>query len=481
MNSRVYSSRTLLPVLFLLAACLFVASPAPAQQFNFDDLQKEVRAYTVVIDMNLEVSFGIHSNEESERYLGTIVTEDGLVIFDGSSLAADAGLATFSGFSVKTVPSKIEITTLDGKRYDGEYVGVDRFTNIGFLRITSDSAVFTPVKFKEGVSFRVGDWLGLYMLLPEFISPSLAADVGMISANVSSPEKFPLTVGFNSLQMTSVLFNEQQEAVGVLGALMDPTAGGADAGSLLESFGQFGIPLLGVVTAERLQKLIADPPVPGEPDRGWIGITLQALTRDMAEFWGLDLTGGIIVGEVVKNSPAEEAGLEVGDIIYEVNGQPIDIDKEEKIPVFQRLISEMGPGASVELGLIRRDATGADTLNLLLTLGEAPIDPSDAAEFENKTFELKVRDLVFRDYMITNQDRDTFSGVVVSELQMGGLAAVGGLRIGDIIQRINGRNVTSVDDAEAVMTEIEQQKPGEVVFFVWRDNKTLFVNVKTDW
>ncbi len=479
------NNRSLRSVAGLTAALVLIlgtlATTARSQDFDFNRLEPKARPYTVIVDMDIEISFGIHSNEQSDRYLGTIVSDDGLVIFDGSALTGDAGMSAFSGFSVKTVPTKIEVTTLDGKSYDAEYVGLDRFTGIGFLRIEANGDTFTPVRFKKQAKFTVGDWLGTYMLLPEFISPPLAGDIGMVSALVTTPQDFTLTVGFNGLEVTSVLYNTNLEPVGVLGSLQDPSSGGADAGSMMESFGQFGVPLLGVVTAEQLEKLIADPPVAGEVERGWLGITLQALTKDIAEFWGLDLSGGIIVNDIVKDSPASKAGLKVGDIIYTVNGQDVDVDKEEKIPVFQRTISEMGPGAEVELGVIRRTDEKTDTLNLLVTLGSAPINASDAPEYENKALEFKVRDLVFADYMITNQDPETFKGVVVSELKMGGLADVGGLQIGDIIQRIGSTDVSSIEEVRAAMEQIEQTKPNEVIFFVWRNNKTLFVNVKTDW
>ena len=70
---------------------------------------------------------------------------------------------------------------------------------------------------------------------------------------------------------------------------------------------------------------------------------------------------------------------------------------------------------------------------------------------------------------------------MVSELTQGGLADVEGLSIGDIIQRINNQPVSSIEEVQAIMEELEAQKPSEIIFFVWRDNKTMFVNVKTDW
>jgi len=452
-----------------------------SQEFDFELLEQKVQSFAVIINMKLEVSFGIHTAEQSERYLGTIVNRDGMVIFNGTSLTSNAGLPAFSGFTVKTNPTYIEVSTLDGKTYEAEYIGVERFTGIGFIQIKGGSDQFTPVEFKGDQEFRTGDWLSLFMLLPEFINPPLAADVGMISTLIESPEHFPLTVGFNSLQTTAVLFNGDLQPVGVLGALMDPSMANTDPSGLLESFGQFGIPLLGVITAERLQRMIADPPRQGVVDRGWLGISLQALTRDMVEYWGLDLSGGIIVNEIMSESPAEKAGLAVGDIISQINGQQIEVDKEEKLPVFQRLMAELGPGAAVELTVIRRSETRIDTLSLLATLEAAPMAAADADEYECKSLEFNVRNMVFADYMANNLEAETFNGVVVSKLKMGGPANVGGLRIGDIIQRIGDSEISSVEEAELIMTEIETAQPAEVIFFIWRQNQTLFVNVKTNW
>lgn len=469
-------------VVAVLAVCILPPPFVQAQSFDFERLEKKVRSFTVVIDMKLEISFGIHTSEQQERYLGTIVTEDGLVVFNGAILGGDNAFSPFAGFMIKTTPTKIEITTLDGKKYDGEYLGVDRFTKIGFLRISRpENERFTPVRFQTTKRFEIGEWLTLYMLLPEFLNPPLAADVGMVSSLVESHEYFPLTVGFNSLQMTSVLFDENLEPIGVLGTLMDPSQANSDAAGMLESLGQFGFPLLGVVTGERLEKLIADPPEKGEVDHGWLGITIQALTPEIAQFWNLDLPGGIIVNDIVVNSPAEKADLAVGDIIFEVNGQQLDVDKDEKLPAFQRLIAELGPGVSVELSVIRRSEYATDTLRLFASLQKAPLAATEAEAYEIKALEFKVRNLVFADYMFFNVDPQTFEGVVVSELKQGGLANIGGLQLGDVIQRIGNHPVTSVDDVRSVMETIELEKPREVIFFVWRNNKTLFVNVKTDW
>lgn len=471
-----------LPLSLLVAVSLCLTPMVEGQSFDFAKLDKKIARYAVIIKMEIEVSFGMHSSIQEERLLGTIVSDDGVVIFNGTSVAGETAMPSFSGFTIKSTPGNVKVLTLDGREYEAEYLGVERFTRIAFVKIKGEPGeTFEAVRFRSDPRIEVGRWLALYMLLPEVVSPPLAADVGMISALVESPEFFPLTVGFSSLQTTSLVFDEDLEPIGVLGSLLDPTSASAGEGGLIERFGQFGMPLLGVVTGERLDRILADPPREGKVVRGWLGITLQALTEDIAEFWNLDLPGGIIVSDIIKHSPADKSGLQVGDIIYEVDSRPVEVDREEKLPVFQRNIAEFGPGSLVDFSIIRLADSGQDSLKLTAVLEAAPMAPSDAPEYENDALEFGVRNLVFADYMIYQLDAETFQGVVVSEIRQGGPANVGGLQLGDIIQRIGSDTIASVEDADSAMQQIEQAQPSEVIFFVWRNNKTMFVNVKTSW
>jgi len=457
---------------------LLLAGTASAQDFDFSRLERKARESAVLLQMQIEFSYGMQTNEHQQRLMGVVVSDDGLVVFDGSFIGDDNPLSPMSSFAFRATPTRIEITMLDGEeKFEAEYLGVDRVTGIGFARITgAGDRTFTPVRFVSGKKFAVGEWLALYSLLPEFARPSLSVNVGMITALVETPESFPLTLGFNGYELASVAYDSDLNAVGVLGVLTDPSAGDM---AEMDFYSEQDFPLLGIITSERLNAMIADPPVKGRPDRAWIGITLQALTPDIAEFLRVTVPGGIIVNELVPGSPAEACGLQVGDVIYEVNGSPVPVDREEEIAIFQRRISDMGPGATVQFSVLRPFDDRLDTLLVSAVLEAAPLAASDAPEYEDMRLEFKARDLVFSDFQVFNVPQGSIQGVVVSEMREGGLANIYGLQIGDVIKGINGTPVVSVDDLASLMTGLDQQQPREVVFFIWRFGQTLFVNVKT--
>lgn len=469
-------------VSFILITALVIYGNISAQEFNFDAIEKQVNSTSCIIDMKIEYSFGIHTNEQEDKYLGTVVSEDGLVVFNGTMLSSEAMLQSFTGFNVKTTPLEIEITFLNGDKYSAEYIGVDRFTKIGFLKIDAEDKKFDYVSFKKTPALKRGDWLAIYALLPDYVDPPLYTDIGMVSAQIKSPEEFTLMVGFNMSEMMSVIYDQNGQPIGLLGRLANPAENSFDGAAAMESMSQFAFPLLGLIPAEKINELIANPPKKGSVDRGWLGITLQALTPEMASFWGLDIKAGIIVNDIVNNSPAQEGGLEVGDIIYEVNGLPVEVDKDEKISIFQRRISELGPDAQVEFSVYRpgEDNKTFEDLKMITTLQKAPMTATDAPEYENELLEFKVRELVFADYLFLNKDEETFNGVIVAEIKQGGLADVEGLQIGDVIQSINSEPVGSIEDAETILNQLEEEKIKEIIFFVWRDQKTMFVNIKTD-
>ena len=158
-NKSIYS---LTVAALLFGAVSLGATNAPS--FDFKKIEDQAKKYTVIVEASVEFSFGMQTAEQQERLLGTIVTEDGLVLVDGTVFGSDQMLSSMSGFSFKSTPTRIEVKTLEGEVYEAEYIGIDRFTKIGFVRITdAGDKKFTPVQFKNGSEMKVGDWVALFM------------------------------------------------------------------------------------------------------------------------------------------------------------------------------------------------------------------------------------------------------------------------------------------------------------------------------
>jgi serine protease Do len=482
MNNRCKSKISLFvgAALTMIGATLGSAPSLHAQNFDFDRLLKQASVYTVVLDVKVEYTFGADVNEQEERLLGTIVRADGLIIFDGGFLSEENPFMPTGGFTFRSTPRRIKVTTIDRKEYSAEFVGVDAYTGFGFALITGADRQFTPARFVKPERLRVGDWLATLVLLPEYVEPPLATDVAMVSAVITQPEKFPLTVGFSPFEFGSVLYDSRLNPVGLLGQMEDPTGQSGGGAAMMGEFQQMNIPLLGVITLDRLEALIANPPRRGQAARSWLGITMQSLTADIAEFLGLGAPGGVIVNEIVPGSPAEAGGLKVGDVITEVDGRRVEVDREEKLSVFQRQVASKTVGSTADLTVMRPLESGLDTLHLKVILAAAPLAASDAADFEYVPYELTVRNLVFSDYVGYNVEMNSLSGVVVTSMQPGGLADISGLAPGDVIQRVNDRPVASVEEFAQVMQTVDSEQPTEVVLLVWRFGQTVFVNVRME-
>ena len=477
-----FLSAKLTLTLVLLVAAAVPGRSIRAQDFDFGRLQSHIQDYLVILDIKVEFSFGTQTSEHEERLLATIVTEDGLVVFDGGFLNEDNPYAQSGSFSFRSTPTKVEVTTLAGNKFSAQYIGVDRFTSLGFAQVTDPGSKFKPVRFVPRATFEIGSWLATFVLLPEFVEPPISADIGMISGLIKTPESFPLTVGFSPMEFGGILFDEKLRPVGLLGELPDANRQSNTPDDMMDPYEGMDMPLLGVITAERLEKLIAEPPRRGQNGRSWLGITMQSLTPEIAEFLRITEPGGVLVNEIVPGSPAESCGLQVGDVIYTMSGERVEVDREEKLSVFQRRVSTLKVGSPVTLGVLRpRDDGSVDSVELTALLTAAPLAASEAAEFEYTPFEVTVRDLVFSDYIGFNVEQNSLTGVVVSEVRPGGLANISGLFPGDVISRVGDNSVSTVTEFEAEIVALESGRPAEVVFFVWRFGQTMFVHVRTEW
>lgn len=460
-----------------LAEAVPVQSETERPNVSQQALYDKVNRMLVTVKYKAEITFMGQSDDIEGRVIGLSVGHDGMIIFDGTTLGSGSGF-TGSSFGSPRVdkPKWLKVTDANNKTYDAQFIGVDPYSSIAFCRLPDSAKNAIEAASFEKFDLHLGDKLNIFWMLPEDYQPRFQMSQTSITNILEKPEKYYLTGELTTDFVMVPVVTATGRMVGVITVVAQSDGGYSPS----DNGNAFGRPV-GIMPLEQLLKILDNPPVSGELKRGWLGIAMQALDPEIALFWNLVVPGGVIVSEVISDSPAEKAGLKIGDFLIDLNGKPLEIKQDADLAVFQKLISEMGMGTEMKLTAIRPGKAKSDTLQIEVALAEVPLSATDAASYENKPFDLTVRNLVLSDYDLYRIDEDKVKGVIVEKLESGGWAAVGGLEPGDIIIRINDRSVTSVDECKAALLEIEKTQKREVVFMVWRDSKTQFVKAKTHW
>jgi len=205
----------------------------------------------------------------------------------------------------------------------------------------------------------------------------------------------------------------------------------------------------------------------GHVTRGWLGVMIQKVTPDIAESLGLEEPRGALVADVVKEGPAEAAGLKQGDVIVEYDGKPVNESAE--LPL---LVARTPVGKSVKVRVVRDKST--DTFSIKI----AELKEEEAAEAATGSTEdlgLTVQTLTAELAENLGIDRD-LKGVVVTQVEPGGPASDAGLRRGDVILEVNRQ---AVKDVAAYRKAIGAAGKGKsVLFLVRRGDNTIFLAVK---
>jgi serine protease Do len=214
----------------------------------------------------------------------------------------------------------------------------------------------------------------------------------------------------------------------------------------------------------------------GKPVRPWLGVQTQVLTREIADALGVAGKKGVRVTHVVPESPAATAGLQAGDLLLKLDGRVIPANSPTDTEVFENLILPYAVGTEIAFDGLR----GTTPLAVKATLVVTPAATGDLDTFKDETFEFTVRELPLAE-RITEQMPVDAPGVRVSTVQPNGWAALAGIGPGDIVVSIDGHPVTTVAEAEKLLTALRETKPKQVVFFLRRGVGTAFAEVEPRW
>lgn len=339
----------------------------------------------------------------------------------------------------------------DEEEYDATVVGYDTFTDIAVLKIDADKAL-SVVELGDSDEMRVGDWV--MAVGTPFGQLAGTVTVGVISAkgrtdllimggnNEGFQDFIQTDASINFGNSGGPLVNLRGEAIGINTAI-NPSGQGIG----------FAIPINMAknITRQLLEK--------GRVQYGFMGIRLQELNKALAQGLDLKVDSGILVTEVIKDSPAEKAGLQKNDVIVEFDGKPVRDDGR-----FRLIVANTEVGARTPLVVVRGDKRR----ELTITLGERPREEALAVapQKENRWLGLQVDE-------VTNGGEE---GVRVVDIQDASPAARAGIRTGDVITEIYSRKVTNLRDYVEVSEKLKDRKD-PIAFLVRRDRTSRYIPV----
>ncbi len=354
-----------------------------------------------------------------QRALGTgvIITKDGYIL---------------TNFHVVKNATKIKVKLKNGKTYKAKVIGVDPKSDLALIKINAKKDLKYAV-LGNSDNIRVGDW-AIAIGNPFGLNHTLT--VGIISAkgrsgimnDASKYENFIQTdASINPGNSGGPLLNIKGEVIGINTAIATPSGGNVGIG--------FAIPI------NMAKKIVKQLRAKGKVERGWLGINIQELTEDLAKFFKVKPNSGVLVSDVVKNSPAKKAGFKSGDIITQFDGK-----KVTDVNTLRNIVAETPPYTKVKVKILRK----GKQKTLTVKLGKLPENEEDLAtsksSSENKMWlGMKTDDISSSIARKFNIDEDE-SGVVITYVQHGSVAAVNGLLPGDIIKQINNTKIKSIKD-----------------------------------
>ncbi|NMA99260.1 MAG: Do family serine endopeptidase [Phyllobacteriaceae bacterium] len=369
---------------------------------------------------------------------GFIISADGYVVTN-NHVVSDA--------------TKVTVIMEDGTEQVAEVVGSDERTDLAVLKIEGDDLPF--VSFEEEES-RVGDWVvavGNPFGLGGTVTVGVISGSGRDIGGSNYGDFLQIDAAVNTGNSGGPAFNTKGEVVGVNTAIYSPNGGNVGIA--------FAIP------ADTVKQIVDQLINDGTVTRGYLGVSIQDVSRDIADGVGLPNARGAIVREPTEDGPAGAAGVQSGDIILQVDGEQIDDALD-----LSRTIAGKAPDSTVEL-TIWRDGAETKISVQLQQLDETAQAPTPDAPTPPQAIPQAATTLG----MTVVPNGDGSGGLLIQNVDPDSTAAQRGLATGDVILEVDNQEMTSPADLERVVEAVKDKGLNTALIKVAREGEARFIGL----
>lgn len=374
----------------------------------------------------------------------------------GVIVSADGHIVTNN--HVVEQADEIEVSLADKRKFKARVVGTDPKSDLAVLKI--EASGLPTLRWADSTRLEVGEFVlavGNPFGLDQTVTMGIVSAVGRANVGIVDYEDFIQTdAAINPGNSGGALVNLNGELAGINTAIFTRTGGYMGIG--------FAIP--SSMARSVIDSLIAH----GKVVRGWLGVSIQEITAELAKEFGVSDGKGALVADIMEDGPASRAGLERGDIIREFEGKPVND------PVHLRtLVAESAPGTKVRVAVLRNK----QMQSLEVILSELPKDAAaqssmGQAQGRHALTGVEVRP-PSKDEL---RELRVKSGVVVRRVDPDSPAARAGLREGDVIREIDRKPVTSMDEFQRAVNKLGREQ--RVLLLVARGRGTIFLTVNPE-
>ncbi len=386
--------------------------------------------------------FGSKERKTSSLGSGFIISEDGYIL---------------TNHHVIDGADEVIVRLNNRDEYTAKVIGSDKNSDVAVLKIDGNN--LPNLKLGDSNALKVGEWV-LAIGSPFGFDHTVTA--GIVSAkgrNLPGDNYVPFIqtdVAINPGNSGGPLFNMEGEVIGINSQIFSRSGGFMGL--------SFAIPIeMAIDVADQIKDT-------GKVSRGWLGVLIQEVTRELADSFGMSNPHGALVAKVLDDSPAQQAGLQVGDVIVEFNGKKVT--RSSSLPP---IVGRTQVGKPAKVTIIRNKSK----LTIMVTIAQLPDEITTVKENTEEEKEVKKSVLgmsVKKLDKVTKKQMKIDSGVIVEDVDLDGAAKIAGIRKGDVIGMLDNRSINSVEEFTSIAEGLEPGK--SIAILIHRSTGPVFLAIK---